>query len=264
MEYNQNIDFNSEILLNFDNVKVDLSDYKLVFSIYEKDSRINFNIEYDTFAWSPYRIIKNLGGKHLDQTATEKDLFFEIITVLDNEDFMSNPDMIPVKNYISDKFENIAREKKYTFATKLASLFVKYIDSNISDIEKPAQDDIIGKWNNILGKGIKEDNFEPLEFTKNNWDKIKEDNKDLFSSPASKFEFLIYTEILKPKIKKILDNETDTNISRLAILNKFDIESIKNSAEKDKIKLDEDILFNSAKDIETKVKYRESIGRSLK
>lgn len=196
-----------------------------------------FNIEYDTFDWSPYRIIKNLGGKHLDQTATEKDLFFEIITVLDNEDFMSNPDMIPVKNYISDKFENIAREKKYTFATKLASLFVKYIDSNISDIEKPAQDDIIGKWNNILGKGIKEDNFEPLEFIKNNWDKIKEDNKDLFSSPASKFEFLIYTEILKPKIKKILDNETDTNISRLAILNKFDIESIKNSAEKDKIKL---------------------------
>lgn len=34
--------------------------------------------------------------------------------------------------------------------------------------------------------------------------------------------------------------------------------------EKDKIKLDEDILSNSAKDIETKVKYRESIGRSLK
>lgn len=64
LEYNQNFDFNSEILLNFDNVKVDLSDYKLVFSIYEKDSRINFNIEYDTSYYSKEIIsafIKGIG-----------------------------------------------------------------------------------------------------------------------------------------------------------------------------------------------------------
>ena len=52
LKNNQNIGFDSEILLNFDNVKVDLSDYKLVFSIYEKDSRINFNIEYDSSCYS--------------------------------------------------------------------------------------------------------------------------------------------------------------------------------------------------------------------
>lgn len=49
---NQNIEFESEILFNWDNAKVDLANYKLVLSTVEEDSGIVLNIEYDASYYS--------------------------------------------------------------------------------------------------------------------------------------------------------------------------------------------------------------------
>lgn len=59
---NRTIDFESEILFNYDNTKVDLSNYKLIFSIVESDDRTTLNIEYDSSYFSSNIISAFLDG----------------------------------------------------------------------------------------------------------------------------------------------------------------------------------------------------------
>lgn len=178
------------------------------------------NIFYDTLNWCPYRIVKELGSDHLEQTATEKDLFFDILRILEDGSVMNIPEMKPVLQYITDENEKLQREKKFEFAKKTASLFVKYIDSNTSDVR---EDDVIGKWNGILDKYFGSERDGDTDISG-----IMKSISDCFSSSAEKFEFIIYSELMKSRI----ENDTETNINRLSILKKFDL-----NKSSDKLKL---------------------------
>lgn len=205
----------------------------------EEKLNVLFRVEYDNLNWCPYRLAKDIGIKHLDQTATKKDLFFEILSILKNRGEGSILEKMPlVKKYINDSCERVATEKNFplaqklndpcervatekTFqlAQKLADVFLKYIDYNvegntdITDIDT----DIISKWNKIIDANKDKD----FDFSNMSMSKVEE------------CEFLIYNELTKSKQKN--DEE---NLTRLTILKEFDF---KNAKHTDNIKL---YIFN--------------------
>ncbi|MDO5849574.1 MAG: amino acid adenylation domain-containing protein [Methanobacteriaceae archaeon] len=110
---NQNIEFESEILFNWDNAKVDLSKYKLVLSTVEKDSEIILNIEYDSSYYSDELIdaflnaILVLMNKFEDSSLLLKDISIKD-TVDNDEDFEIN---LENEGIIKDIFERWVRDE---------------------------------------------------------------------------------------------------------------------------------------------------------
>lgn len=172
----------------------------------EKELGVLFRVEYDNLNWCPYRLAKEIGIKNLDQTATRKDLFFEILSILKNNSIMNKSEMALVRNYINDKFERVSTEKTFQFAEKLADVFIKYIDNNV---ESNSEKDIIGKWNKIINSNMNYEGMSEVEIC----------------------EFLIYNELIKSRGEK-------SGITRLTILKEFDFTDAKYT---DNIKL---YIFN--------------------
>ncbi|MBQ7257546.1 MAG: exodeoxyribonuclease V subunit gamma [Abditibacteriota bacterium] len=171
----------------------------------EKHLKALVKVEFDTLKWCPYRLAKKLKIKHLDQTLTQKDLFFQILCILNNikePEFTCQElkDMEPVLEYLGEtedkkEPENVRRQKKIDFAEKLSNLFITYIEENDDD---DPEYDIIKKWNSWIK--------EKVVFT----DK---------QTPIEKYEYLIY--------KKLVDNirKNNTELTKLTILKEFDFSS---------------------------------------
>ncbi|MBQ0105449.1 MAG: exodeoxyribonuclease V subunit gamma, partial [Armatimonadetes bacterium] len=173
-----------------------------------KYNDVLFRTEYDTLSFSPYRLAKEIGIRGLDQTATEKDLFFEILAILSDSKIMSMPAMACVYEYIDDISRELRRVKTYQFAEKLSKIFLKYIDNNAALYNKNSSFDVIGRWNEYIKR-----NTEPYNLEETDW------------SETEKCEFIIYSQMIKSRLK----NNSETNITRLSILREFDFSKAKKS-----------------------------------
>ena len=94
-----------------------------------KRNGISVKMEFDTLEWSPYRIAKEIYVKNLPENLTSKDLFFQVLMVLSDKDFINKDEMKSVRKYIEDDDKSVSSVKKYQLAAKIADLFIKYMEN---------------------------------------------------------------------------------------------------------------------------------------